>query len=361
MKAKFLLAGLTAVVLSATLVGCGKGGSADATKPAGSVEAAKPSGINGSGATFPAPVYTKWASDYKGATGVAINYQGTGSSAGIDAIKKKTVDFGATDAPLSGADLDAAGLVQFPAVIGGVVPVYNIEGVGALTLDGAVLGDIYLMKIKKWNDAAIVKLNPGVKLPDTEIKVVRRSDGSGTTFMFTDYLAQVNEGWKAIGASKEPKWVDGTVGGKGNDGVAASVKQLPGAIGYVEYAYAKKNGMAAASLVNKDGKVVAPTAEAFAAAAVAADWTKAPGMGISLNNEPGAKSWPITGATFILLPKKTDNAQSTADVLKFFDWALSKGQAQASALEYIPLPDALVVKIKESWKVIADASGKPVL
>ncbi len=354
MKAKFLLAGLTAVVLSATLVGCGKSGGEAASAP-------KVSGINGSGATFPAPVYTKWASDYKGATGVAINYQGTGSSAGIDAIKKKTVDFGATDAPLKAEDLDAAGLLQFPAVIGGVVPVYNIEGVGALTLNGAVLGDIYLMKIKNWNDAAIAKLNPGVKLPDSEIKVVRRSDGSGTTHMFTEYLAQVNEGWKALGASKEPKWVEGTVGGKGNDGVAASVKQLPGSIGYVEYAYAKKNGMAAASLVNKDGKVVAPTAEAFASAAATADWSKAAGMGISLNNQAGAKTWPITGATFILVAKKAENAKSAADVLKFFDWALTKGQAQASALEYIPLPEAVVAKIKDSWKQVTDTAGKPVL
>ena len=319
MKVKYLLSGIAAVLLSASLVGCG--GQSGGEQKAGEQKAAASSALNGSGATFPAPVYTKWASDYKGATGTAINYQGTGSSAGIDAIKKKTVDFGATDAPLKGEELDAAGLVQFPAVIGGVVPVYNIEGMGALTLDGAVLGDIYLMKIKKWNDPAIAKLNPGAKLPDVEIKVVRRSDGSGTTHMFTDYLAQVNEGWKAIGASKEPKWVDGTVGGKGNDGVAASVKQLPGAIGYVEYAYAKKNGMTAASLVNKDGKMVAPTAEAFAAAAASADWSAKPGMGISLNNQAGEKSWPITGATFILMQKKTDNAKNSAEVLKFFDWA----------------------------------------
>ena len=352
MRVKYLLSGVAAVVLSMSLIGCGG--------QSGGEQKAATAGLNGSGATFPAPVYTKWASDYKAATGMAVNYQGTGSSAGIDAIKKKTVDFGATDAPLKGEDLDAAGLVQFPAVIGGVVPVYNIEGVGSLALDGAVLGDIYLMKIKKWNDPAIAKLNAGVKLPDLEIKVVRRSDGSGTTHMFTDYLAQVNEGWKAIGASKEPKWAEGTVGGKGNDGVAASVKQLPGAIGYVEYAYAKKNGMPAASLVNKDGKVVAPTAEAFAAAAASADWSAKPGMGISLNNQAGEKTWPITGATFILMQKKTDNAKNSAEVLKFFDWALTKGQAQASALEYIPLPDAVVAKIKDSWKQITDASGKAV-
>lgn len=356
MKMKQILTAVLSVALiggvSVGLTACGGGDKA---------ADAKPSGINGSGATFPAPVYTKWASDYKGAGGMAVNYQGTGSSAGIDAIKKKTVDFGATDAPLKGEELDAAGLVQFPAVIGGVVPVYHIDGVGSLTLDGAVLGDIYLLKIKKWNDPAIAKLNPSVKLPDSDIKVVRRSDGSGTTFMFTDYLAQVNEGWKAMGASKEPKWADGTVGGKGNDGVAASVKQLPGAIGYVEYAYAKKNGMPTTSLVNKSGKVVAPTADAFAAAAASADWSKAAGMGISLNNQAGEKTWPITGATFILVPKKSDNAKNTAEVLKFFDWALSKGQAQASALDYIPLPEALVTSIKASWKQITDASGKPLM
>ena len=355
MRVKYLLSGVAAVLLSASLIGCG----GQSSGQAGGEQ--KVAGLNGSGATFPAPVYTKWASDYKGATGMAINYQGTGSSAGIDAIKKKTVDFGATDEPQKGDMLESNGLLQFPAVIGGVVPVYHIEGVGALTLDGAVLGDIYLMKIKKWNDPAIAKLNPGAKLPDLEIKVVRRSDGSGTTHMFTEYLSQVNEGWKAIGASKDPKWEAGTVGGKGNDGVAASVKQLPGAIGYVEYAYAKKNGMPAASLVNKDGKVVAPTAESFAAAAANADWSAKPGMGISLNNQAGEKTWPITGATFILMHKKVDNASKSAEVLKFFDWALTKGQPQASALEYIPLPDAVVAKIKESWKQITDASGKPVI
>lgn len=356
MKAKFLLAGLTVVVLSASLVACG--GKGDEKKADGTKVTAV---INGTGATFPAPIYTKWASDYKAASGVSINYQGVGSSGGIKAIEQKTVDFGATDDPLKGDKLDAAGLLQFPAVIGGIVAVYNIDGVGDLVLNGQVLGDIYLMKIKKWNDPAIVALNNGVKLPDLEIKVVRRSDGSGTTAMFTDYLTLVNEDWKAIGSSKEPKWVDGTVGGKGNDGVAASVKQLPGAIGYVEYAYAKKNGMAAAAMVNKDGKVVKPSADGFAAAAAGADWSAKPGMGISLNNQAGEKTWPIAGATFILMHKKADDAKKSAEVLKFFDYALSKGQAQASSLEYIPLPDSVVAKIKESWKQIVDASGKPVL
>lgn len=354
MNAKFLLSGLAAVVLSASLVACGGDKAADAAKPTNS-------GINGTGATFPAPIYTKWASDYKAAGGAQINYQGVGSSGGIKAIEQKTVDFGATDDPLKGDKLDAAGLVQFPAVIGGIVPVYNIEGVGELVLNGQVLGDIYLMKIKKWNDPAIVALNKGAKLPDLEIKVVRRSDGSGTTAMFTEYLAQVNEGWKAIGASKEPKWVEGTVGGKGNDGVAASVKQLPGAIGYVEYAFAKKNNMPAAALINKAGKVVKPSAQGFAAAAAGADWMAKPGMGISLNNQMGDATWPIAGATFILMHKKQDDAKKAAEVLKFFDYALTKGQAQASALEYIPLPESVVAKIKDSWKQITDAAGKPVM
>ena len=361
MKAKFLLTGLTAVVLSATLIACGGKGddkAADGSKTEGAKVTA---GINGTGATFPAPIYTKWASDYKNAGGMAINYQGVGSSGGIKAIEQKTVDFGATDDPLKGDKLDAAGLLQFPAVIGGIVPVYNVEGVGELVLSGQVLGDIYLMKIKKWNDPAIVALNKGAKLPDLEIKVVRRSDGSGTTAMFTEYLTLVNEGWKAVGASKEPKWVEGTVGGKGNDGVAASMKQLPGAIGYVEYAFAKKNNMPAAALINKDGKMVKPSAEGFMAAAAGADWTAKPGMGISLNNQAGEKTWPIAGATFILMHKKADDAAKSAEVLKFFDYALTKGQAQASSLEYIPMPDAVVAKIKESWKQIVDASGKPVL
>ena len=316
--------------------------------------------LNGSGATFPAPVYTRWAADYHKSAGVAVNYQGTGSSAGIDAIKKKTVDFGATDAPLGGDELKKADLIQFPAVIGGVVPVYHLDNINNLVLNGEVLGDIYRMKITRWNDPKIAALNPNIKLPDSEIKVVRRSDGSGTTFMFTEYLAQVHDGWKQQGASKDPKWAEGTVGGKGNDGVAAQVKQLPGAIGYVEYAYAKKNKMTSASLINREKNIVAPTAENFAAAAASADWNAAPGMGISLNNQAGAKAWPITGATFILMHRVADQPENSAEVLKFFNWALTKGQAQASSLEYIPLPPETVKTIQNNWKSIVDKNGQSV-
>lgn len=314
--------------------------------------------LNGSGATFPAPLYTRWATDYKQATGVAVNYQGTGSSAGIDAVKKQTVDFGATDAPLSAEELSQAGFIQFPAVIGGVVPVYHVEGLEGLVLNGEVLGDIYARKITYWDDAKIAALNPSLRLPNLEIKVVRRSDGSGTTYMFTDYLAQVNEAWQAVGASKDPKWAEGTVGGKGNDGVAAAVKQLPGAIGYVEYAYAKKNGMTTANLVNRDGQIVRPTAENFAAAAASANWQSVAGMGISLNNQAGEKAWPITGATFILMPKTAGQPETSLAVLKFFDWALTQGQTQALSLEYIPLPDETVRLIKQQWAEVKDAQGQ---
>ena len=319
--------------------------------------------LNGSGATFPAPVYTKWASDYRGLTNITINYQGTGSSAGIDAIKKGVVDFGGTDAPLSQSELNAANLIQFPTVIGGVVPVYNVNGLSKnLILDGDTLGNIYLGKIVKWNDAAIARLNPGVSLPDTEIRTVRRSDGSGTTFMFTDYLSRVNGGWRSIGANKSPNWNGLTLGGKGNDGVAALVKQLPNSIGYVEYAYAKKNGLKMASLVNRDGKVVSPNAGAFAAAASKANWSSDPSMGISLNNQSGANTWPITGATYVLMPKRSNNGNNTVEVLRFFEWAMVKGQSQASNLDYIPLPVSVYQRVKATvWKSMTDTSGKSII
>lgn len=317
--------------------------------------------LNGSGATFPAPIYTKWASDYRGMTGITINYQGTGSSAGIDAIKKGTVDFGATDAPLSQSELSAAGLVQFPTVIGGVVPVYNISGVGNLILNGAVLGDIYLGKITKWNAPEIVKLNPNAKLPDTEIRVARRSDGSGTTFMFTEYLARVNNSWRSVGASKSPNWFGNSLGGKGNDGVAALVKQLPNSIGYIEYAYAHKNGLKMASLINRDGKVVAPSANSFSTAASKANWASDPSMGISLNNQAGASTWPITGATYILMPK-VSNKERSVEVLRFFEWAMTKGQGQASNLDYIPLPISVYQRVKaNAWKSMKDQSGQSII
>lgn len=310
--------------------------------------------INGSGATFPAPIYTKWASDYRAVTGVTINYQGTGSSAGIDAMKKRTVDFGGTDDPLSSAQLNEAGLIQFPSVIGGVVPVYHIEGLNkTLILNGEVLGDIFLNKITKWNDPAIVKLNSGVNLPDADIRVVRRSDGSGTSYVFSDYLTRTNGSWKSLGASKTPKWGANTLGGKGNDGVAAQVKQLNGSIGYVEYAFAKKNGLRAANLINRDGKVVAPNASSFTAAANKANWNSTV---VELNNVSGANSWPITAATYIIMPKSSDKTKSV-EVLRFFEWAMTKGQGQAMNLEYIPLPTSVYQKIKASiWKSMTDQS-----
>ena len=332
------------------------------TAMAGQVASAAPM-LNGSGATFPAPIYTKWASDYRGLTNITINYQGTGSSAGIDAIKKGVVDFGGTDAPLSQSELNSSNLIQFPTVIGGVVPVYNVNGLSkTLVLDGDTLGNIYLGKIVKWNDPAIVRLNPGVSLPDTEIRTVRRSDGSGTTFMFTDYLSRVNGGWRSIGANKSPNWHGLTLGGKGNDGVAALVKQLPNSIGYVEYAYAKKNGLKMSNMINRDGKVVAANAGAFAAAASKANWSSDPSMGISLNNQSGANSWPITGATYVLMPKRSNNGNNTVEVLRFFEWAMVKGQAQASNLDYIPLPVSVYQKVKATvWKSMTDTSGKSII
>lgn len=316
--------------------------------------------VNGSGATFPAPVYTKWASDYRGLTGVAINYQGTGSSAGIDAMKKGVVDFGATDAPLTAGELAAANLVQFPTVIGGIVPVVNLQGLNkTLALSGKVMGDIYLGKITKWNDAAIAAINPGVNLPNVDIRVVRRSDGSGTTYAFTEYLQKSHGGWSA---SKAPNWIATTVGGKGNDGVAAQVKQLPGAIGYVEYAFAKKNGLPVANMINKAGKVVVANASSFGQAASSANWREDASMGTSLNNQAGAGAWPITSATYILVPKVTQSKAQTVEVLRFFEWAMTKGQRQASNLDYVPLPQKVYQTVKErAWKSMKDTSGQSVI
>ncbi len=316
--------------------------------------------INGSGATFPAPVYTKWASDYRGLTGIAINYQGTGSSAGIDAIKKGVVDFGATDAPLSASELGAANLVQFPTVIGGIVPVVNLQGLNkTLALNGKVLGDIYLGKITKWNDPAIVAINAGVNLPDAAIRVVRRSDGSGTTFAFTEFLAKSHGGWSA---SKSPNWAAATIGGKGNDGVAAQVKQLSGSIGYVEYAFARKNGLPIANMINKAGKVVVAGSGSFSQAAAQANWREDASMGVSLNNLGGAGTWPITSATYILVPKVTQSKAQSVEVLRFFEWAMTKGQRQANALDYVPLPQKVYQTVKERvWKSMKDTSGQSVI
>jgi len=317
--------------------------------------------ISGAGATFPYPVYAKWADSYKKQTNVGLNYQSIGSGGGIKQIIAKTVTFGATDAPLKEADLEKNGLVQFPTVIGGVVPVVNLDGIkpGQLKLDGTTLADIFLGKIKTWNDPAIAKLNPGVKLPSTAIAIVHRSDGSGTTFLFVNYLAKVSKEWdEKVGVSTAVKWPTG-IGAKGNEGVANNVIQTKGAIGYVEYAYVKQNKMTHLNMVNKDGKVAEPNAAAFQAAAAGADWAKAKGFNIILTEQPGEKTWPIAGATFILIHKQPADAAAATDALKFFDWAYKNGAKEAEALDYVPLPDSLVALIRKEWSNIKSADGKP--
>ena len=318
--------------------------------------------ITGAGATFPYPLYSKWAEAYKAKTGVSLNYQSIGSGGGIKQIIAKTVDFGASDAPLEPAQLEKYGLVQFPMVMGGVVPVINIEGVkpGGLRLTGALLADIYLGKITRWNAPAIAALNKGVKLPDQDITVVARSDGSGTTFIFTNYLSKVSAEWKdRAGNNTSVKWPAG-VSGKGNEGVAAYVQRLPGSIGYVEYAYALQNKMAYALLQNKDGNFVGPDDKTFRAAAANAQWDKAPGFYLLLTDQPGKESWPITGATFILMHKKQEKPENAAIALKFFDWAYESGDKLALDLDYVPMPDSVVKLVKAEWKKVQDASGKPV-
>jgi len=315
--------------------------------------------LTGAGGTFPAPVYAKWADAYQKETGTQVNYQGIGSSGGVKQIIAKTVDFGASDAPMKDEDLAKNGLFQFPTVIGGVVLAVNIPGIksGQLTLDGATLGDIYLGKIKKWNDAAITKLNPGVKLPDTNIAVVRRADGSGTSFVFTSYLAKVNNEWKEkIGSGSTVNWPTG-LGGKGNDGVAAFVQRLPGSIGYVEYAYAKQNNLAYTKLVDADGKAISPTEESFSAAAKGADWKKT--FAQDLTNQKGDNAWPISSTTFILIYKDQADAAKGTEVLKFFDWAYKNGNKLTTDLDYAALPDSVVEQIRAAWKTnIKDSSGK---
>jgi phosphate transport system substrate-binding protein len=315
--------------------------------------------LTGAGGTFPAPVYAKWADAYQKATGTQVNYQGIGSSGGVKQIIAKTVDFGASDAPMKDEDLAKNGLFQFPTVIGGVVLAVNIPGIksGQLTLDGATLGDIYLGKIKKWNDAAITKLNPGVKLPDTNIAVVRRADGSGTSYVFTSYLAKVNSEWKdKIGSGSTVNWPTG-LGGKGNDGVAAFVQRLPGSIGYVEYAYAKQNNLAYTKLVDADGKAISPTEESFSAAAKGADWSKT--FAQDLTNQKGDNAWPISSTTFILIYKDQQDAAKGTEVLKFFDWAYKNGNKLTTDLDYAALPESVVEQIRAAWKTnVKDSSGK---
>ncbi|MFA6311153.1 MAG: phosphate ABC transporter substrate-binding protein PstS [Sterolibacterium sp.] len=327
-----------------------------AAVPAGAAE------LTGAGATFPAPIYGKWAEAYHKATGNKINYQSIGSGGGIKQITAKTVDFGASDMPLKAEALDKDGLVQFPAVIGGVVPVVNVAGIkpGELRMIPALLADIYLGKVVKWNDKAIAELNPKLSLPDQAIAVVRRADGSGTTFIFTNYLSKVSPEWKQkVGEGTAVQWPVG-LGGKGNEGVSAFVQRIPGAIGYVEYAYAKQNKMAHTMMQNSAGNFVAPDDTTFKAAAAGADWTKS-NFGEILTNMAGKDSWPITGATFILMHKVQDKPAQGAEVLKFFDWAFKNGGKMADDLDYVALPDSLVKLIRTAWgNNIKDSAGKPV-
>ena len=316
--------------------------------------------ITGAGATFPAPLYAKWAADYNKATGIKINYQSVGSGAGLRQIEAKTVDFGASDQPLTDEVLKTKGLVQFPTVIGGVVPVVNIKGInpGQMKLTGQVLGDIYLGKISNWNDPAIKALNPGLALPDAAIAPVRRADGSGTSFIFTNYLSKVNAEWKSkVGEGAAVNWPTGA-GGKGNEGVAAFVNRLPNSIGYVEYAYVKQNKMAFAQMQNASGAYVSPDDLTFKAAAAGADWTKT--FFQILTNQAGKDAWPISGATFILMQKAQDKPANATAALKFFTWAYANGGKSADDLDYVAMPAAVIPVIEKSWAEIKDASGKPV-
>ena len=319
--------------------------------------------LTGAGATFPYPIYSKWAEAYKAATGIGLNYQSIGSGGGIRQIKAKTVDFGASDMPLKAEELEKEGLVQFPAIIGGVVPVLNLDGIapGQLKLTADVITGIHLGKITKWNAPEIAALNSGVNLPNLNITVVHRADGSGTTFLWTDYLSKANADFKStVGSGTAVKWPTG-VGGKGNEGVAANVQRVKGAFGYVEYAYAKKNKITFAQLKNRDGEFVLPDDETFKAAAAGADWAGTPGMGVVLTNQSGKNSWPATGASFILMHKTQADGLTGRAVLKFFDWSYKNGAGMATELDYVPMPPATVKLIQESWKAnFKDANGKTI-
>ena len=319
--------------------------------------AAMAADITGAGATFPFPIYAKWAEEYKKVTGTGLNYQSIGSSGGIRQIRAKTVAFGATDAPLPGDELERDGMVQFPAIIGGTVPVFNLDGFGKgeLRITGPVLAEMFMGKISKWNDPKIAALNPGKNLPDQAITVVHRADGSGTTFNWTDYLSAVSKEWAdTVGKGAAVKWPAPTsVGGKGNEGVAANVSRIKGSIGYVEYAYAKKNNIPVMQLQNRNGKFVMPDDATFAAAAAGADWFSVPGMGISLVNQPGDNAYPVVTASFILMYKEPTNKAESAEVLKFFDWAFKNGKQMALDLDYVPLPDKLTAEIRSKvWSQI---------
>jgi phosphate transport system substrate-binding protein len=320
--------------------------------------------ITGAGATFPYPIYAKWAESYKAATGTGLNYQSVGSGAGIKQIKAKTVDFGASDMPLKAEELDKEGLMQFPAIMGGVVAVVNVEGVtpGQLKMTGPLLADIYMGKITKWNAAEIAAVNPGVKLPAADITVVHRADSSGTSFLFTDFLAKTSPSWKeSIGSGTTVKWAVG-VGGKGNEGVAANVQRIKGAIGYVEWAYAKKNKLSHTMLRNKEGVDLQPSDDVFKAAAANAEWTKAPGFGVVLTDGAGKQSWPITGVSYILMHKTQADANKGQEVVKFFDWSFKHGAPAAAELDYVPMPASVVKQVQDAWKAnLKDASGKAIM
>ncbi|HKB55458.1 MAG TPA: phosphate ABC transporter substrate-binding protein PstS [Ramlibacter sp.] len=317
--------------------------------------------VTGAGSSFAAPLYAKWAAEYNKLTGVKINYQSVGSGAGMKQVEAKTVDFGASDMPLQDDELEKKGELQFPTAMGGVIPVVNIKGIkpGEMRLNGKVLADIYLGKVKKWSDPEIKALNPGVNLPDAAISPVRRADGSGTTFIFTNYLSKVSPDWKSkVGVGTAVNWPAGA-GGKGNEGVAAFIGRLPNSIGYVEYAYVKQNHMTYAMMENAEGKFVAPTETTFKAAAAGANWSKS--FYQVLTNEPGAQSWPITGATFVLMHKVQDKPATAASVLKFFDWGLTHGVKAATDLDYVPMPESVVKQIEHLWQTqMKDASGKPI-
>ena len=342
MKRQFLKA-VAAVAVASVTLGWGS--------------AAMAADITGAGATFPFPIYAKWAEEYKKVTGTGLNYQSIGSSGGIRQIRAKTVAFGATDAPLPGNELERDGMVQFPAIIGGTVPVFNLDGFGKgeLRITGPVLAEIFMGKISKWNDPKIAALNPGKNLPDLAITVVHRADGSGTTFNWTDYLSAVSKEWAdTVGKGAAVKWPAPTsVGGKGNEGVAANVSRIKGSIGYVEYAYAKKNNIPVMQLQNRNGKYVMPDDTTFAAAAAGADWFSVPGMGVSLVNQPGDNAYPVVTASFILMYKEPANKAESAEVLKFFDWAFKNGKQMALDLDYVPLPDKLTAEIRSKvWSQI---------
>ena len=318
--------------------------------------------ISGAGATFPYPIYAKWAEAYAQKTGNQLNYQSIGSGGGIRQIKSKTVTFGASDKPLAPAELKEAGLVQFPMIMGGVVPVVNVEGIksGQIKLDGKTLADIFRGEISSWNDDKIAKLNPGVQLPDTAIAVVHRSDGSGTTFLFTNYLSQANADWKQqVGADASVQWPVG-IGAKGNEGVANNVQRTQGAIGYVEYAYALQNNLPYVLMVNQAGKAVAPTSDAFQAAASHADWANADRFYVILTDQPGDDSWPITGASFILMYEQPKDPQASLEALKFFSWAYANGDQMAEELHYVPMPDEVVKLVEAMWQKSIKADGKPI-